>query len=84
MTYAILLIALLLTVIAAVRARTIALRPVLGYRALQRTVSAAVEGGRSVHISLGSSALSGGGACFRRRFARDRQRHRPCDAGRCP
>ncbi|MCE7947365.1 MAG: hypothetical protein DYG88_08055 [Chloroflexi bacterium CFX4] len=57
MTYAILLIALLITVISAVRARAIALRPVVGYRALQRTVSAAVEGGRSVHISLGSSAL---------------------------
>lgn len=57
MIYAILMIALLLTVISAVRARTIALRAVPAYRHLQNTLGAAVESGRSVHISLGSSAL---------------------------
>ncbi|MFN7210546.1 MAG: DUF6754 domain-containing protein [Aggregatilineales bacterium] len=57
MIYAILLIALLLTVISAVRARTIALRAVPAYRSLQGALGAAVESGRGVHVSLGSSAL---------------------------
>ncbi|PJF34959.1 MAG: hypothetical protein CUN49_13005 [Candidatus Thermofonsia Clade 1 bacterium] len=57
MIYAILLIALLMMAISAVRARAIVLRAVPAYRALQQTVSAAVESGRGVHVSLGSSAL---------------------------
>ncbi|MCS6872329.1 MAG: hypothetical protein NZ571_12835 [Anaerolineae bacterium] len=57
MIYAILMIALLLTVVSAVRARTITLRAVPAYRALQETIGATVESGRSVHVSLGSSAL---------------------------
>ncbi|MFQ3537207.1 MAG: DUF6754 domain-containing protein [Aggregatilineales bacterium] len=57
MIYAILLIALLLTVVSAVRARTIALRAVPAYRTLQERLSAAVESGRGMHVSLGSSAL---------------------------
>jgi hypothetical protein len=57
MIYAIVLVALLLTVISAVRARTIALRAVPAYRSLQQALSAAVESGRGTHVSLGSSAL---------------------------
>lgn len=57
MLYAIILFALLVTVLGAVRLRNIPLRRIGAYEAMQLSASEAVESGRVVHVSYGSSAL---------------------------
>jgi len=57
MVYVIILFTLMLTVLAAVRSRNMPLRRINAFSNMQLTVSEAVESGRAVHISFGSSAL---------------------------
>jgi len=60
MVYAIILVALVLTVIGAARARRVALRRVAAFDAMQRSANEAIELGRGIHVSFGSSALRDG------------------------
>jgi hypothetical protein len=57
MVYAIILFAFLFTVIGAVRARRVQLRSVPAYDAMLRATNDAVEMGKAIHVSFGSSAL---------------------------
>ncbi len=55
--YILLLLAVLFTLIAALRARNLPLRPIPAYNAMPAAVGEAVEADKSVHVSLGSSAI---------------------------
>lgn len=57
LVYLMLLLAGLFTLIAALRARNVPLRIIQAYRAMPAAVGEAVESDKSVHVSLGSSAI---------------------------
>src|SRR3954470_14281261 len=57
LVYVIILLVLVITVIAAVRARNVPLRRIAAYNAMPLMVGEAVESDKTVHVSFGSSAV---------------------------
>lgn len=55
--YLLLLLGVLFTIVAAIRARNVPLRAINGYTAMPLAVGEAVEADKAVHVSFGSSAI---------------------------